>query len=78
MSQPHSEMIAMMVMRPAMTYTPYTIYLREQTGNIITFSQFEEGDLFSESRDYAESGNKSNGDSTMPPLIIKVKWMRWI
>ena len=41
-SQPYSEA---MVMRPAVTYTPYATSSREQTGNIITFTQFEEGDV---------------------------------
>ena len=32
-------------MRPAVSYIPYTTSSHEQTGDIITFSQFEEGDL---------------------------------
>ena len=39
-SQPYSEA---MVMRPAVTYTPYGTSSREQTGDIITFANFEEG-----------------------------------
>ena len=39
-SQPYSESMAM---RPAVTYTPCDTSLREQTGDIITFAQFEEG-----------------------------------
>ena len=41
-SQPYSEE---MTMRPAVTYTPYGTSSREQTGNIITFAHFEEGNI---------------------------------
>ena len=41
-SRPYSEAMAM---RLAVTYTPYVTSLREQTGNIITFAQFEEGNI---------------------------------
>ena len=41
-SQPYSESMAM---RPAMMYTPYGKFPREQTGNIIMFTQFEEGNI---------------------------------
>ena len=33
------------------------------------FKQFEEGNVLSETRDDAESGDKSDDDSVMPPLI---------
>ena len=39
-SRPYSEA---MVMRPAVTYTSYVTSSREKTGNVITFTQFEEG-----------------------------------
>ena len=39
---------------------------KEQTGNIILFAQFEEGNLWSEIRNNAESGDE---DSIMPPLF---------
>ena len=32
-----------MVMRPAVTYTPYATSSREQTGDVITYAHFEEG-----------------------------------
>ena len=51
-----------MDMRPSVTYTPCATYSREQTGNIITFTQFEEGYLVSETRNYAESGEESDDD----------------
>ena len=44
-SQSHSEAMAM---RPSMTYTPYNSSPKEQTGNKIMFTQFEEGNLLSE------------------------------
>ena len=40
-------------------------------GNIITFAQFEEGDLLSETRYNAERDDKSDDDSIMPPLLSK-------
>ena len=55
-------------MRPSVTYTPCAKSLREQTGNIITFAQFEEGNLLSETRNYVESGDESDDNSIMPPL----------
>ena len=42
MSCPYSEALAM---RPAVSYIPYATSYHEQTGNIITFAQFEEGNL---------------------------------
>ena len=44
-SLPYSEA---MVMRLAVTYTPYATSLKEQTGNVITFTQFEEGNVLTE------------------------------
>ena len=41
-SRPYSEE---MTMRPAVTYTQYATSSKEQTGNIITFAQFEEGNI---------------------------------
>ena len=55
-----------MTMRPAVIYTPCATSSREQTGNIITFVQFEEGGLLSGTHDDAESGNDN---SIMPPLL---------
>ena len=50
-SQPYSESMAM---RPAVTYTPCDTSLREQTGDIITFSQFEEGNILTKTRNDAD------------------------
>ena len=73
MSQPYAEA---MYMQPAVSCITYDTYSREKTSNIITFTQFEEGNLLSETQnllsetcDDAESGNESDDDSTIPPLI---------
>ena len=52
-SRPYSEV---MVVRPVVTYTPYVTSSREKTGNVITFAQFEEGNILTETRNDAESG----------------------
>ena len=49
-------------MHLAVTYTPYTTSSKGENGNIIMFAQFEEGDLLSETRYYAESGDESGDD----------------
>ena len=57
--QPYSEAMAM---RPSVTYTPCDTYSREQTGDIITLTQFEEGSLLSETCNNTESSDESYGD----------------
>ena len=52
-------------MRPAVTYTPYATSLKEQTGDVITFAQFEKGDLLTKTRNDTESGDKSDSESLM-------------
>ena len=47
------------------TYTPYATSSKEQTGDVITFTQFEEGNLISENCSDTESGDKSNSESIM-------------
>ena len=42
--------------------------MREQTGNIITFTQFEEGNIRTKTCNDTESGD---GDSIMPPLLSR-------
>ena len=59
---PYSEA---MVMRPAVTYTPYATSSREQTGDIITFAHFEEGNKLTKTRNDAESGDESDNESIM-------------
>ena len=61
-SRPYSEEMSM---RPAVTYTPYATSLKEQTGDVITFAQFEEGNILTETLNDAESGDKSNNESIM-------------
>ena len=56
-------------MRPAVTYTPCATSPREQTGDIITFAQFEEGNLLSETRNDAEIGEESNENLIMTPFF---------
>ena len=67
-SQPFSEA---MVMLPEVTYTPCATYLREQTGDIIMFAQIEEGNILTKNRNDVESGDKSDDNSIMPPLLSK-------
>ena len=59
-SRPYSEAMAV---RPEVTYTPYGTSSREQTGDIITFTQFEEGNILTKTRNGAESGDKSDNES---------------
>ena len=56
-------------MPPAVSYIPYNISSREQTGNMIMFTQFEEGNLLSETCDNTENGNEYDDDVTIAPLI---------
>ena len=55
-----------MAIRPAVTYTPCATSLTEQTGDIITFAHFEEGNILAKTCNNTES---SNDDSIMPPLL---------
>ena len=54
-----------MVMRPAVTYTPYATSSRLKTGNVITFAQFEEGNILTENCNNAEISDKSDSKSLM-------------
>ena len=58
-----------MAMRPDVSYKPYATSPKKQTSDIITFTQFEEGNLLSKNHDDAECGDESDDDSIMPPLI---------
>ena len=62
MLRPYSEAI---VMRLAVTYTPYAASSREQTGNVITFTNFEEGKILTETRNDAESSDEYDNESNM-------------
>ena len=59
MSRPYSEEMAM---RSSVTYTPYATSSREQTGDVITFTQFEEGNILTETCNDAESGDKYDNE----------------
>ena len=61
-SRPFAEAMAM---RPAVTYTPYATSSKEQTGDVITFTRFEEGNLLSETCNDTESGDESDSESIM-------------
>ena len=61
-SRPYSEVMAM---RPAVTYTPYATSSKEKTGDVITFEQFEEGNILTETRNDAESSDGSDNESIM-------------
>ena len=54
-----------MAMRPTVAYTPYATSSKEQTGNVITFAQFEEGNLITETRNNTESDDKLDSKSIM-------------
>ena len=49
-----------MAMRPAVTYTPYATYSKEHTCDVIMFAHFEEGNILTETRNDAESGDESD------------------
>ena len=65
-SQPYAKLMAM---SPTVSYIPCATSSKEQTGDITTFAQFEGGNLLSETRNDAESSDKSNENSMMPPLL---------
>ena len=47
------------------TYTLYAMSSKEQTGDVITFPQIEEGNLISKTRNDTESSDKSDSESIM-------------
>ena len=52
-------------MRPTVTYTPYATSSKEITGDVITFTQFEEGNLITETCNDIESDDESDSESIM-------------
>ena len=52
-------------MHPEVTYTPNATSSKEQTGDVITFANFEEENLLSETRNDTESGDESDSESIM-------------
>ena len=67
-SHPYSEPMAIC---PTVMYTPCATYSMEQTGNIITFEQFQEGNIVTKTCNDSGSGDESDDDSIMPPLLSK-------
>ena len=54
-----------MLMRLLVTYTSYETSSKEQTGDVITFTQFEEGSILTGTRNNTESGDKYDSESLM-------------
>ena len=54
-----------MAMCPTVTYTLYATSSKEQTSDIIAFAQFEEGNLFTETRNDTETDDESDSKSIM-------------
>ena len=74
-SQPHSQV---MTMRRSVKYTPRAVSLREQTSDIITITQFEEGDLLSEIRNDTEIDDESGDecdDDSINKILLSVEEM---
>ena len=68
--QPHAGAMAMQL---AVLCIAYATSSKEKTGDIITFTQFEEGNLLSVTCNDTKSRNKYDDDSTIAPLITKEK-----
>ena len=68
--RPYSEAMAM---RPSVSYIPCATSSKGKTGDVITFSQFEESNLLYETSEYIESddkiGDKFDDNSNIPPLL---------
>ena len=60
-----------MAMHPAVTYTPYATSSKEKIGNVITFAQFEEGNILTETCNNGESCEESDSKS----LMMKEQYM---
>ena len=52
-------------MCPVVAYTTYITSLREQTGDIIMFAQFEEGNIWTKISNDSESSDESNNKLIM-------------
>ena len=70
MLQPYIEAMAM---QPEVLYIQYSTSSKEQSGDIITFTNFEERNLKLEYHNGTESGDESGDDSTLAPLISETK-----
>ena len=60
-----------MAMRPEVTYTPYATSSKEQTGNVITYAKFEEGNLLAETCHNTESSDESDSESIMVHVLYR-------
>ena len=49
-------------MSPEVTYTLYATSLKEKTGDVIMFAKFEEGNILTETRNDAGSGDESDNE----------------
>ena len=67
-SRPYAEAMAVHL---TVTYTLYATSSKEQTSDVITFAQFEEGNLLSETRNDTESGDEFDSES----IMISEKYM---
>ena len=54
-----------MAMRTEVAYTPCATSSRKQTGDIITFTHFEEGNILTKTRNDAKIGDESDDESIM-------------
>ena len=52
-------------MLPEVTYTLYEASTKEKIGDVITFTQFEEGNILTETSNDAEISDKSDNESIM-------------
>ena len=60
-------------MWPSVSYIPYATSSKEQTGDMITFTQFEEVNLLLEFRNGTESIDEYDNDLNLPPSISEAK-----
>ena len=49
-------------MRQEVTYTLYATFSKEKNGDVITFAQFEEGNILTETRNDAEIDDESDDE----------------
>ena len=60
-----------MAMCTVVKYAPCDTSLRKQTGNIITFETFEEGNILTKPCYNEKSVGEYDDNSNMPPLLCK-------
>ena len=57
-----------MAMKPAVSYIPYSISSKEKTGDVTSFTLFEEENLLTEN---TKIGNEYDDVSTLEPFFSK-------